>query len=80
VSEVKRLYRSRTQRWLAGVCGGLGQYLGLDPTAIRVLFVLLALMVGGGFLLYLLLWIIIPLEPETVTEVQTTEVEEVEQQ
>lgn len=80
MSEVKRLYRSRTNRWLAGVCGGLGQYLGLDPTLIRVLFVLLALIVGGGFLLYVLLWIIIPLEPETVTEVQATEVEEVEQQ
>ena len=80
MSEAKRLYRSRTNRWLAGVCGGLGQYLGLDPTVIRVLFVLLALVVGGGLLLYLLLWIIIPLEPETVTEVQATEVEEVEQE
>lgn len=78
--EPKRLYRSRTNRWLAGVCGGLGQYLGLDPTVIRVLFALLALVVGGGFLLYLLLWIIIPLEPETVTEVQETDVEEAEQQ
>jgi phage shock protein C len=80
MSEVKRLYRSRRNRWLAGVCGGLAQYLGLDPTVIRVLFVLLALIVGGGFLLYLLLWIIIPVEPETVTEAQATEVEEVEQQ
>jgi phage shock protein C len=80
MSEPRRLYRSRTNRWLAGVCGGLGQYFGLDPTVIRVLFALLALVVGGGFLLYLLLWIIIPLEPETVTEVQATDVEEVEQQ
>jgi phage shock protein PspC (stress-responsive transcriptional regulator) len=45
-----------------------------------VLFVLLALVVGGGFLLYCLLWIIIPLEPETITEVQLTDVDEVEGQ
>ena len=63
-SETKRLYRSRDDRWLAGICGGLGAYFDLDPTLIRVLFVLFALVVGGGFLLYILLWVIIPLEPE----------------
>jgi phage shock protein C len=62
--EVKRLYRSRSKRWLAGVCGGLGDYFGLDPTLIRVLFVLFALAVGGGILAYLILWLIIPLEPQ----------------
>lgn len=63
-SEPKRLYRARDDRWLAGICGGIGAYFGLDPTLIRVLFVLFALVVGGGIFLYLLLWIIIPLEPE----------------
>jgi phage shock protein C len=61
---VKRLYRSRDERWLAGVCGGLGSYFGLDPTLIRALFVLFGLVVGGGLLLYIILWIIIPLEPD----------------
>lgn len=61
---VKRLYRSRDERWLAGICGGLGSYFGLDPTLIRALFVLFGLVVGGGLLLYIILWIIIPLEPD----------------
>jgi phage shock protein C len=61
---VKHLYRSRDERWLAGICGGLGKYFGLDPTLIRALFVLFGLVVGGGLLLYIILWIIIPLEPD----------------
>ncbi len=63
-SEAKKLYRSRQDRWFAGICGGLGRYFGVDPTLIRVLFVLFALVVGGGILAYLILWLIIPLEPE----------------
>lgn len=64
MSEVtKKLYRSRTERWLAGVCGGLGKYFGIDPTLVRVIFVLFALTFGSGFLIYLVLWIVIPLEP-----------------
>jgi phage shock protein C len=50
---------------LAGICGGLGNYFAVDPTLVRVLFVLFALVVGGGILAYLILWILIPLEPET---------------
>jgi phage shock protein C len=64
MSEAKRLYRSRKERMFAGICGGLGNYFDVDPTLIRVLFVLFALVVGGGILAYLLLWILIPLEPE----------------
>jgi phage shock protein C len=75
-SETKRLYRSRTERWLAGICGGLGNYFGIDPTLIRVLFVLFALAVGGGILAYLILWIIIPLEPDTVEESAGASLEE----
>lgn len=63
-TDVKRLYRSRSDRWFAGVCGGLGRYFGIDPTLVRALFVLFGLVVGGGILAYLLLWLIIPLEPE----------------
>ena len=61
---VKNLYRSREERMLAGVCGGLGNYFAVDPTLVRVLFVLFGLVVGGGILAYLILWILIPLEPE----------------
>ena len=57
-----RLYRSRTNSMIAGVCGGLGQYLRIDPTLIRLFFVLLALGNGIGVFVYLLLWVIIPPE------------------
>jgi phage shock protein PspC (stress-responsive transcriptional regulator) len=51
---------------VAGVCGGLGKYLGIDPTVIRLVFALLVVFgIGSGILLYLILAIIMPLEPET---------------
>lgn len=56
----KRLYRSRTNRMIAGVCGGLAEYLGVDPTVVRLIWVFLALTAGGGILLYLIAWLIIP--------------------
>ncbi|MEA3439144.1 MAG: PspC domain-containing protein, partial [Chloroflexota bacterium] len=61
-SESKRLYRSRDERMIAGVCGGLGEYLNTDPTVIRIIFVLLAIIgVGfGGLILYLAMWLIVP--------------------
>ncbi len=58
----KRLYRSRTEKMIAGVCGGLGEYLGIDPTIVRIVWVLISLMAGVGVLLYLILWVVIPLE------------------
>lgn len=58
----ERLSRSRHQRVLGGVCAGLGSYLRLDPTLVRLFFVLLALADGIGFLIYLLLWIVLPVE------------------
>lgn len=66
-----KLYRSRTNRMVGGVCGGLGHYLGIDPTFIRLFFVLLALADGVGVLVYLLLWLIMPREgrlEEAITE------------
>jgi phage shock protein PspC (stress-responsive transcriptional regulator) len=63
MAETRRLYRSRTNRKLAGVCGGLSQYFNTDPTLIRVLFVVVAVLGGSGLLIYLLLWIVIPEEP-----------------
>ncbi len=68
--EHKKLYRSETNRWLLGICGGLGEYFDVDPTLIRVLFIVFALVFGGGLLLYLILWIIIPMKPP---EIETSE-------
>lgn len=59
-----RLYRSRTDRSLAGVCGGVAAWLGLDPSLVRVVWVLLALMSGGVFLiLYIVMAIVVPDAP-----------------
>lgn len=63
--EYRRLYRSRDARMIAGVCEGLGRYFSVDPTLIRLIFVVTAIAgVGAGALLYLLLWIVVPNEPE----------------
>jgi phage shock protein C len=63
--ETKKLYRSRTDKMIAGVCGGLGKYLGVDPTLIRLTFVLLLLFgIGSGLLVYLAMMLLVPLEPE----------------
>jgi len=59
----KKLYRSNDDRWLAGVCGGIAEYFNLDPTLIRVLFILFGLIVGGGLIIYLILWLVIPQAP-----------------
>ncbi|HRI56503.1 MAG TPA: PspC domain-containing protein [Anaerolineae bacterium] len=61
----KRLYRSRNDRVLSGVCAGLGNYFNIDPVLVRVLAVILGFVSFGTFLLlYLVLALIIPLEPE----------------
>jgi len=65
----RRLYRSRTERWIAGVCGGLSDYFNVDVIALRVAFVVLALWNGFGLVLYLLLVILLSDEP--LTEVAT---------
>ncbi len=58
---MKKLYRSRTNKMLGGVCGGLGEYFNVDPTLVRIGFVLLALPGGlPGVLPYIILWVIIP--------------------
>jgi phage shock protein PspC (stress-responsive transcriptional regulator) len=59
----KRLHRSRTEKMVAGVCGGLAQYFNIDPTIVRLLWVVITIMGGAGILLYVVLWIIVPLEP-----------------
>lgn len=59
----KRLYRSGQDRMLCGVCGGIGEYLGVDPTLIRLLWAVLACS-GTGILVYFLAAVIIPREPD----------------
>jgi phage shock protein C len=59
----KKLYRSRNDRMLAGVCGGLADYFGVDPTIVRILFVLFALAGGPGLILYIILMLVIPEAP-----------------
>jgi phage shock protein C len=61
---VKRLYRSTKERMLGGVCGGIAQYFNLDPTVIRILFVLtLFITAGTMFIVYLVLLVVVPEEP-----------------
>jgi phage shock protein C len=57
-----RLYRSKSDRMIGGVCGGLGTFLNIDPIFIRLLFVLLLFGSDFGLILYILLWILIPEE------------------
>ena len=59
----KRLYKARSHRMVCGVCGGLGDFFGIDATVIRILYVLVSLFLGAGFLgliLYFILAVIIP--------------------
>lgn len=60
----RRLYRSLTDRSIAGICGGLAKYLNADPTLIRVLMLLLILFGGLSVWIYIILWIVIPEEPQ----------------
>jgi len=64
--ETMKLYRSRIDRMIGGVCGGLGKYLGLDGTILRLIAVVLMVLTGviPGVIAYLILMLIVPLEPE----------------
>lgn len=59
----KILYRSRKDRMLFGVCGGLAEYIGIDPTIVRVLWVIISFVYGFGILMYIVLTLIVPKEP-----------------
>ncbi|SEK68315.1 phage shock protein C (PspC) family protein [Roseateles sp. YR242] len=62
VDAINALRRSRYDRWLGGVCGGIARLSGLPSWFWRIVFVLLVACAGSGFLLYLLLWIFVPQE------------------
>lgn len=59
---MKRLYRSTTDRWIAGICGGIGEYFEIDPNIIRVIWIVITAITGflPGIVAYILLWIILP--------------------
>jgi phage shock protein C len=61
-SGAKRLTRSTSDRMLAGVAGGLANYLGLDPTILRIAFVVLTVFGGSGVILYIVFWLLMPEE------------------
>ena len=60
----RRLYRSQDERMLGGVAGGLAEYFDIDPTLVRLAFVFASLYIGFGLLPYIILWIVVPKEPE----------------
>lgn len=64
IDQPRRLMRSRDDRVIGGVAGGLGAYLGIDPVIVRLVFVVLALAGGGGILAYIIASIVIPDAPE----------------
>ena len=68
--EPKRLYRSLTDRKIAGVAGGLAEYFDTDPLLLRLAFVVLLLAGGGGLLIYIILWIVTPEKPFSYTQSQ----------
>ena len=67
-TELKRLYRSRRESQIGGVCAGLGFYFGMDPVIMRLLVVALTLVTGvvPGAIFYLVAWIVVP--PEAAPE------------
>ena len=68
VQEFNRLRRSRSDRWLGGVCGGLGRASGMEAWIWRLVFVLFTLTFGFGVVIYLLLWIFVPDEEIGITK------------
>ncbi len=75
----KRLYRSKQDKMIAGVCGGIGEYFQVDPVWVRLIAVLLVIANGIGILLYIAGWIIIPENPKQ-KDTKKTKVEDVADQ
>ncbi len=63
ISTPKRLYRSRRDSKIAGVCGGIAEYFNIDSTLVRLAFLLFFLLGGCALLVYLVMWLIVPLAP-----------------
>ncbi len=63
--EIKRLYRSRKERMIAGVCGGIAEYFNIDPTLVRLAWIVLGFPSGSALIGYLIAWIIVPEQPQS---------------
>ncbi|MFH0768631.1 MAG: PspC domain-containing protein [Chloroflexota bacterium] len=68
----KRLYRSRSDRMIWGVCGGLAKYFGIDPTIVRLIAVLSIFLGAAGIIAYIILALVVPLESSTAAEPRDT--------
>ena len=64
--ENKRLYRSRENKMLGGVCAGIAEYLNVDPTLVRLIWAFFVVFAGTGILAYIICWIVIPEKPTNV--------------
>ena len=64
----KKLYRSKTDKKVAGVCGGLAKYLNMDPTIVRLIWAIVVVCGGAGLLAYLICALVIPEEPDYIEE------------
>lgn len=71
----KKLYRSNTDKMIGGVSGGIAEYFEIDPTIVRILFVLAVFFGGGGLIAYIILWIIVPEKPYVFPGTQQTQYE-----
>ncbi|MBP8975953.1 MAG: PspC domain-containing protein [Bacteroidetes bacterium] len=71
MAQKKRLYRSTKNKILAGICGGIAEYLDTDPTFVRIIWIVLTLLGGSGIILYIIAYLIMPENPEKTGEVQT---------
>ncbi len=65
----KKLYRSNTNKKIAGVCSGLAEYLNIDPTIVRLIWALVVLFAGAGLLAYIVCALIIPEKPDNIIDV-----------
>ena len=66
----KKLYKSRTDEKIAGVCGGIAEYFGIDSTIVRLIWALFVLCAGTGVLLYIVCAFIIPEKPQNIIDVE----------
>jgi phage shock protein PspC (stress-responsive transcriptional regulator) len=72
-NDYKRLYRSRTDKMISGLCAGLGEYLGIDPTVIRLLFALAFIFLFPlAEIAYLIMMVIVPEEPQALPRIEET--------
>lgn len=76
--QTKKLYRSKSDRIIAGICGGLAEYFEIDPVLVRIIFAILLFAVDGFFIVYIIGWFIIPNESDLKSKKNTSTREHVE--